>query len=92
MYSNTNPTTTMDKKKSQQVGADSHRGEVAQILSENAWMDCYDVAEETAYGTNGASSILSDIQRAKYTKRRSVKEKGGPQYEYKLIDSTEIVE
>jgi hypothetical protein len=54
-------------------------------------MDCYDVAEETVYGTDGASSVLSDIH-PKYAKRQPVKRKDGPQYEYKLKDSTEIVE
>jgi predicted transcriptional regulator len=84
--------TTMDTKKLRQVRADSHRGRVAQALSGNDWMDCYNVAEETVYGTDGASKVLSDLHRVKCTKRQTVKEKDGPQYEYKLKDSTEIVE
>lgn len=82
----------MDEEKPRRVRANSHRGRVAQALSGNGWMNCYDIAERTNLGPNGASSVLSDTYRAKYTKRRETNESGGPQYEYKLKDSVQIVE
>ena len=84
--------TTMDDEKPRQVRLDSHRGRVAQALSGNGWMDCYDVAAETNLGPNGASSVLSDNRRAGYMRRQESDEDSGPQYEYKLKESVEIVE
>ena len=82
----------MDKRKPRQVRADPHRGKVAQVLSENGWMDCHSVAKVTEYTTDSASRVLSDIHRAAYAKHRPTEDKDGPQYEYKLKDSTELVE
>ena len=87
-----NQSTTMHDEKPRQVRLDSQRGRVAQALAGNGWMDCYDVAEETNLGPDGASSVLSDNHRAKYVRRRERNESGRPQYEYILKESVEVVE
>ena len=69
---------------------DTHRGNVANILSKHTWMDCHDVAQALSWSPDSASSVLSDNHRAGYVERRETNNPNGPDYEYRLKENVRI--
>ncbi|MCT9097720.1 hypothetical protein [Haloarchaeobius sp. HME9146] len=72
------------------VRADSHRGRVCGALTTDDWKDCHDVARETEYSAESASSMLADVNRAGYVERKRVGENYGVEFEYRLKETVRV--
>lgn len=66
------------------ISSDSHRGNVCRALSTSRWLNCHQVADAIGYSPEGASSVLSDVHRAGYVKRRDAAENADVEFEYQL--------
>lgn len=76
---------------SSEIQRGSNRGKVVRILSEERWMDQYDVADKLAWRhPESAASVLEAAYRAGYLERREGHRKGA-EYEYRRKPDVNIV-